>query len=713
MRFAAVRAVLGCTVAWVTLGSLAASPADATPAWLAPVGISEEHQGAYSDQVASDPRGDAVAVWQQALAGSSDIVQAAFRPAGGAWQPSVDLSEPGRAAERPQVALDAHGDAVAVWQRYNGSDYVIQAAFKSDEGGWQGPVDLSEAGEDAYRPEVAVDPGGDAVAVWERGKVVQAAFRPMGGSWQAPVDLSEEAYSAYVHAREPQVAFDSRGDAVAVWLRDNNGSNEIVQAATRPSGGSWQARVNLSEEGQSASEPHVAIDALGDAVAIWGRYEIGGDKVVQAAARPTGGSWQTPFNLSEEGQDTTASEVATDQQGDAVAVWQRVSGTNEAIETAFRPAGESWQAPVILNEAYNAFAPEVALDPRGDAVVVWDHIYSSVQAATRLAGGTWQGPVNLEEADQGGVDPQVAVSSQGDAVATWERFDDSRDEIVQAAGYDAAGPLLGGLSIPSTGTAGEPVSFSVSPLSVWSSIAETRWSFGDGSSAVGTSVTHAYAKAGTYEVTLESEDALGNKTTTVGTITIAPRIERAEYKNWVLSGTLTPKKLGQSIRLPEGSTFNGSGELNTETGAGSVKGELFLPPFNTTVKLFGLLPVNLGMTLTEAGTIEGAVAKHQAVSGDETLSAPTALNLRITSVTVLGLGIPTSCVTSEPVGLNLVANLTPEELLTEGWGFTGTMTLPKIKCEGGFAGGLFGELLSGLISGPETAYSVSIRAPGA
>ena len=38
------------------------------------------------------------------------------------------------------------------------------------------------------------------------------------------------------------------------------------------------------------------------------------------------------------------------------------------------------------------------------------------------------------------------------------------------------------------------------------------------------------------------------------------------FNNWAVSGTLTPKKLGQPVQLPEGSTFNGSSELELVTG---------------------------------------------------------------------------------------------------------------------------------------------------
>jgi pimeloyl-ACP methyl ester carboxylesterase len=186
-------------------------------------------------------------------------------------------------------------------------------------------------------------------------------------------------------------------------------------------------------------------------------------------------------------------------------------------------------------------------------------------------------------------------------------------------------------------------------------------------------------------------------------------IQRSELKNWVVSGSLTPKRVNQPITLPAGSTFNGSAEVNTQTGAGSVEGNLSIPPFAAALRLFGLLPTTLGVTLTQVGAVKGTVT--EAAGGQETLSVPVSLSMGITSIQILGLTIPTQCTTAEPIALNLTTTLTREELLTKGWSFTGTTTLPKIKCGGGFLGSLFGFVLTGLLSGPENPYAIKITAP--
>jgi hypothetical protein len=399
-------------------------------------------------------------------------VQSAIRPLGGVWQAPVDLSVAGGDAVIPQVALDAGGDATAVWIRSNGTNYIVQAAIRPAGGAWQAPVDLSVPGQEAREPGIAVNAQGDATAVWRRSNgtnyIVQAAIRPAGGAWQAPVDLSVIGQNAL----GPRVAVDSQGDATVVWQRPN-GTNSIVQAALRPAGGVWQAPVDVSVGGQDAFDPEVVLDARGVATAVWERFN-GSNYIVQSAIRPAGGDWQAPVDLSVTGQNAGIPQVALDAHGGADAVWERSNGTTDIVQGAFRPAG-----------------------------------------------GTWRAPVDLSAPGQNAVNPQIALDLQGDATAVWQRFN-ATNYIVQAAGYDAAGPQLRGVSIPASGTAGIPLSFSISLLDVWSPIASINWSFGDGQSATGANVSHTYSSRGSYPIALTSSDSLANTTSTTATITIKP-----------------------------------------------------------------------------------------------------------------------------------------------------------------------------------------------
>ena len=173
-----------------------------------------------------------------------------------------------------------------------------------------------------------------------------------------------------------------------------------------------------------------------------------------------------------------------------------------------------------------------------------------VQAAVRpVTGGTWQTPSDLSASGQDAARPQVAFDPFGNALAVWQRYNGT-NQIVQGAGYDAAGPFLNALRIPAAGTAGQSLTFSVSPLDSWSALAPTSWSFGDGSAASGSSVAHSFTAPGSYTVTVTGADVLGNTTTASGTIAIGAPAAPVRPGPPVVSGARLTNKRFRVARKP-------------------------------------------------------------------------------------------------------------------------------------------------------------------
>ena len=445
MRSAADGCGVAGLVCCLVLGGGAGS-AWAAPAWLAPQDLSAAGQDAYDPQVAVDGQGNAIAVWSR-FDGTNLIVQAAARAAGGSFGAPQDLSAAGQKAGFPEVAVDGQGNAIAVWSRFDGTNFIVQAAARAAGGSFGAPRDLSAAGQKAGFSQVAVDGQGNAIAVWSRfdgtNFIVQAAARAAGGSFGAPQDLSAAGQGAF----NPQVAVDGQGNAIAVWHRFDVGTNTIVQAAARAAGGSFGAPQDLSAAGQNASFPEVAVDGQGNAIAVWRRFD-GTNFIVQAAARAAGGSFGAPQDLSAAGQKAGFPEVAVDGQGNAIAVWQRFDGTNFIVQAAARAAGGSFGAPQDLSAAgQTANDPQVAVDGQDNAIAVWSRSNGTntiVQAAARAAGGSFGAPQDLSATGQDAHVPEVAVDGQGNAIAVWSRSNGT-NTIVQAAAR-AAGPQTAALA---------------------------------------------------------------------------------------------------------------------------------------------------------------------------------------------------------------------------------------------------------------------------
>jgi len=106
--------------------------------------------------------------------------------------PPDNLSSTGRDADGPQAAIDSNGNATAIWSRSDGLNFIIQASTKPFGGSWQLILDdLSETGQNATIPQIAINPNGIAIVVWRRSDGSNNIIQAVSGSFQpnAPTDF--------------------------------------------------------------------------------------------------------------------------------------------------------------------------------------------------------------------------------------------------------------------------------------------------------------------------------------------------------------------------------------------------------------------------------------------------------------------------------------------------------------------------------------------
>jgi hypothetical protein len=494
----------------LALGSPVA--ADATPVWLAASPLSQS--GAESADTAMGLDGGVAVAWLGV--GGGDSVQVATRPPLGSFSPTLTVSPAGE-DRAPQVAEDAAGDATVVWCNLGTSD-LVEAATVTD-GMPSAAVVLSEAGKVSLSPAVAMNDRGDTVAAWTSrggsGTIVQASFRPAGGSFGAPVDLS----SSGAGTDSARVAIDDAGDATVVWDQ-GSGGGEVVEAATRSaaSGGFAKAAV-LSSEAESSFHPFVAMNAEGDTAVTWSAFN-GAAEVVQVAVRPAGGTFDKAVSVSAEGADAVFPQVALDGHGDPGVVWSREFVVQYAAGTS---AGAF---PTVQSLAFQSWAPSIAEDPAGDTLVSYeDLLNNSAVAVVRPAEGRFGEPQEVSpvgqavspngESDEQGLN--AAMDGAGDGAVGFT----AGELLPEVSMLDAGGPTLQNVSIPAAATAGVPVTFSVAPVDEVDPTPGVTWSFGDATSASGSTVTHTFADPGTYGVSVTATAAPGDSVTRTATIAVA------------------------------------------------------------------------------------------------------------------------------------------------------------------------------------------------
>jgi hypothetical protein len=306
-------------------------------------------------------------------------------------------------------------------------------SFTTAEGTW-GTHELIETNTGyATIPQVAFDSNGNAIAVWAQrndpnNNVSIYANRFNGTNW-GTAELIETGDAG--NAGTPQVAVDSNGNAIAVWRQYDGTKNNIY--ANRFNGTAW-GTAELIETGDSgnAFDPQVALDSNGNAIAVW--YQDDGTINNIYANRFNGTNWGTAELIETNTGYATSAQVAVDSNGNSIAVWIQRDSANNFSTYANRFNGTDWGTAELIEtgDAGNALDPQVAVDSNGNAIAVW-HQYDGTKNniyANRFNGTAWGTAELIETGDAGNAFyPQVALDSNGNAIAVWHQDDGTINNI--------------------------------------------------------------------------------------------------------------------------------------------------------------------------------------------------------------------------------------------------------------------------------------------
>jgi len=165
-------------------------------------------------------------------------------------------------------------------------------------------------------------------------------------------------------------------------------------------------------------DPEVAVDGPGEAIAVW--ESLSG---IEEAERPAGGTWLSPKPVLTPGGGEP--QVATNAHGDVIVVSPRQAPNHSTgIEVATRSTGGAFSPPEMISGRENAFEPRVVMNARGDVLVAW-RVDSAggcpVRTAFHRAGGGWSRPTTVSDVHafcEGG-NHRVAIDERGDAIVVW------------------------------------------------------------------------------------------------------------------------------------------------------------------------------------------------------------------------------------------------------------------------------------------------------
>ncbi|MCB0231848.1 MAG: hypothetical protein KDH90_22460, partial [Anaerolineae bacterium] len=331
---------------------------------------------------------------------------------------------------KPDIAVDAAGNAYAVWEDQRSGDAGIYFAYRSAGGSWEAPVRMQEAGihGDRFSPAIAVDPAGNAYAVWSdmRNGTADIYFarRPTGGTWGASEQVPGSETLWDLWDRSPDITVDTHGNVYVAWdgLEPAFVDNYLLFNQRTPSG-TWSEAEDLGVNSDFDILPAIASDRAGNILLLYLDYAL------RSRYRSAEGTWGSVQSLPSSVYSNDF-DIAIDQERNAYAVWTAVSGSypyrDFYVRSAHRPADGAWRSPETVYELLDTDLGEgtvsVAIDDAGNVYTTWGYqgeLTTDVYSAYRPAAGAWGPAVRIND-DTGGANQwrsTIAVDPAGNAHA--------------------------------------------------------------------------------------------------------------------------------------------------------------------------------------------------------------------------------------------------------------------------------------------------------
>jgi len=407
--------------------------------WLGAQLVETENLGdATAARVAFDCNGNAWAVWVQ-YNGVRNSVRASRYIPGSGWQnPATAIENNVGDGFNPQLAIDGAGNILVTWQQKDSPTHYDTWANRYTAGaGWGVPTLIETGAGSALGPgRIAMDPGGNAIAVWPQSSAdpahqdIWANRYVVGSGWSTATLLGPlNAGTSF----EPEIGIDGAGNAIVTWRQSPVPAGIFSVWSNRyTTGTGWNGPQMIESNASAVWFPTVAVDAPGNALALWS--ESGAPDDIWFNRYVAGAGWgiATPFGNPSRSQDA---QIALDAAGDGMAAWRQAdSGAVYSLWGRRYSATTGWEPASRIDtlSAGTTTAPRIAADPAGNAIAVWNRQDTStinVWANRYKAGTGWGAAELLETTLDYAFNPQIAIDAAGNAMAVWTQFDGTRYNI--------------------------------------------------------------------------------------------------------------------------------------------------------------------------------------------------------------------------------------------------------------------------------------------
>jgi len=352
----------------------------------------------------------------------------------------------------------------------NNLEEVSKIGFKTEDGEWKEASFISflkqgeNVGDDPviveasqFEPSLASNAVGDVLAVWLQGNsagsndsigVWASRYLPNEEKWWMSdvtasgntnvqridnIDLTTNAFGA-------KITLNNTGKAAAVWYQAPESSDIGSIWLSLFDGSEWKAAEMISDNqlGGDASSPEIGIDENGNVIAVWLELDGSDQRIKANYYDASANSWLlNPLTLNAGlAGDAKQPSLSVTSEGFAMVVWgQEVSGVFQIYGSRYlKDINPGWEDPQKIDSLTlgSASKPIVAIDTNNDAFVIWQHYDGQRENIwlNRFSGGVWGNAIQMETDNRSAaIDPFVVFGPENQAFAAWVQTGSSEDKL--------------------------------------------------------------------------------------------------------------------------------------------------------------------------------------------------------------------------------------------------------------------------------------------
>ncbi|MEM9192985.1 MAG: hypothetical protein AAGF12_27670 [Myxococcota bacterium] len=308
--------------------------------------------------------GRVVAAWSEEGSDNISDVWSTRRTAEGSWSPAEQIEGQQGDARRPDLGIDDDGNAVVVWRQVEPGRGVRVYASRFGTGvGWVPEFPLEPRMGTSDRPKIAVNANGDAVATW--GFFQAGRFDPVAATFSLDGWIETTIGAGTTSISERAVALTSGFEGTVLYLTEDEGMETLLSSRFTLTTG-WSSGEPLELRDTPVDCPQASVTDSGAGMAVWEQSPPNEGDIWAAEYDPARG-WQSPIKIDTEQLEARCPQLEGDGKGNYVAVWWQAGGV---WANRFR-SGRGWTGAEQIATRADSDNVDVGVDSSGRAKAIW------------------------------------------------------------------------------------------------------------------------------------------------------------------------------------------------------------------------------------------------------------------------------------------------------------------------------------------------------